>query len=68
MKALSIAIALLTGLLIVSTLICGLWIHSRPEPVDPSSITFHIKIAVASIVGTFAVIVLFLVQLNKHGF
>jgi hypothetical protein len=47
MKAMKTAVVILdvvTGLLIFSTLICGLWIKAQPE-VDPSSVSFHLGIA-----------------------
>lgn len=44
MKTALLILDVVTGLLIFSTLICGLWIKAQPE-LDPSSVTFHLGIA-----------------------
>ncbi len=44
MKTAILILDLVTGLLIFSTLICGLWIKAQPE-LDPSSVNFHLGIA-----------------------
>ena len=44
MKAAILILDVITGLLIFSTLICGLWIKAQPA-VDPSSVSFHMAIA-----------------------
>lgn len=44
MKTAILILDVVTGLLIFSTLICGLWIKAQPE-VDPSSVSFHMGIA-----------------------
>jgi hypothetical protein len=44
MKTALLILDVVTGLLIFSTLICGLWIKAQPE-VDPSSVSFHMGIA-----------------------
>ncbi len=56
MKTLVIGGAVLTVLLLASTIICGLWIKSH-APVDPSSLQFHMVIGIASaLVSTLTVI------------
>jgi len=63
MKTAVLILDLVTGLLIFSTLICGLWIKAQRE-VDPSSVSFHLGIAllttgfviVSLAVSTFAVL------------
>ncbi len=44
MKTAVVILDVVTGLLIFSTLICGLWIKAQPE-IDPSSVSFHLGIA-----------------------
>jgi len=44
MKTTVVILDVVTGLLILSTLICGLWIKAQPE-IDPSSVNFHMGIA-----------------------
>lgn len=44
MKTTIIILDAVTGLLIFSTLICGLWIKAQPK-IDPSSVSFHLGIA-----------------------
>ncbi len=53
MKTLFMSGAVLTGLMLASTVICGLWLKSH-QPVDPSSLQFHLMIALASLVLTIA--------------
>ena len=43
-------LAIGTILLLISTLICGLWMRSQPQ-VDPSSITFHIWLGILSVLA-----------------
>jgi hypothetical protein len=49
MKALRIVMRVVSITLLASTLICGLYLKGQPV-VDPSSIQFHMTIAVAGIV------------------
>jgi hypothetical protein len=44
MKTVVIVLDIVTGLMIASTVICGLWMKAQPT-VDPSSIGFHMGIA-----------------------
>jgi hypothetical protein len=44
MKMVVIVLDIVTGLMIASTVICGLWMKAQPE-IDPSSIGFHMGIA-----------------------
>lgn len=44
MKIVVLVLSILTGLLMFSTVVCGLWIKAQPE-VDASSISFHQGIA-----------------------
>ena len=54
MKTLEITLIALTALLILSTLICGLWINSAVENQTADSIRFHLQIGVASVILTLA--------------
>jgi len=62
MKTLTIILAVVSGLLMASTLICGLWMRSQPQ-VDPSSVTFHMGIALLTIVLSLATIVMAISQI-----
>jgi hypothetical protein len=44
MKTAVVILDVVTGLLLFSTVICGLWIKAQPE-IDPSSVSFHMGIA-----------------------
>jgi hypothetical protein len=52
MKTLEITLIALTTLLILSTLICGLWINSAVENQTADSIRFHLQIGVATVILT----------------
>ena len=54
MKTLEITLIALTALLILSTMICGLWIHSAVENQTADSIRFHLQIGVATVILTLA--------------
>ena len=54
MKTLEITLIVLTTLFILSTMICGLWIHSAVENQIADSIRFHLQIGVASVILTLA--------------
>ncbi len=49
--------AILTGLLVLSTLICGLWLQYSGKPVQKSDRTFHRNIALATTFCTLATLV-----------
>ncbi|KOF56757.1 MULTISPECIES: hypothetical protein [Clostridium] len=66
MKTISLITGLLTILLLLSTLICGLWIKSKGLTNDAGSLAFHTKIgATAVIFGTLSAILL-IIQVIKH--
>lgn len=65
MKTISIIIAAITALLLLSTLICGLWI-SKNSPADAGSLKFHMQISIASVLFGLATVVLLIIQsLNR---
>ncbi len=57
MKTLIVILSIVSGLLLLFTIICGLWIRSQAT-VEPSSLTFHLGIALAASAST--VLTLFL--------
>ena len=57
MKTVIVIMAVLSGLVMLSTMICGFWMRSQAT-VDPSSISFHMGIAVLGVLLTLATIVL----------
>lgn len=54
-----LAIFAIIGLL--STLICGLWIHKQPS-IDPSSIKFHMQIGIGSIILSVLTLILLMIR------
>lgn len=64
MKSISIIAASISILLLLSTLICGAWIHSHP-PVTPDSLAFHMKIGILSVVVSVISFILMLFQILK---
>ncbi len=69
MKTAALISSIATGLLMLSTMICGLWIKAN-DITDPGSLNFHVNSGIASVVFSF--ITLFLVirmlfRLKKEG-
>ncbi|MDP4145851.1 MAG: hypothetical protein Q8936_15420 [Bacillota bacterium] len=65
MRTISFIIAVITALLLLSTLICGLWIKSKNLATDQSALSFHMKIGVLSVAFGIITIILFIIQLLK---
>ncbi len=63
MRAFTIVIAILTMLLLFSTLVCGLWIGSNGG--DASSADFHRTLGIATVISSFVVCILALVAVRK---
>lgn len=61
MKTVLIIAAVLTGLLLFSTTVCGLWIRGQAN-VDATSIQFHMNIALVTVATTALSMGLALVQ------
>lgn len=65
MKTINLIIGIITGLLLLSTAICGFWIRAN-KITDISSINFHVTIGSVSIVfGMLTVIILIRLLLKK---
>lgn len=68
MKTTMIITAVLTGLLIFSTVVCGLWIKYSPEVEDlASSVNFHMLMGVLTAVASVVSVVIGLIAVNKLG-
>ena len=52
MKTLEITLIALSTLLILSTMICGMWIHSSVANQTADSIRFHLQIGIATVILT----------------
>jgi len=65
MKTLEITLIALTALFILSTMICGIWIHSAVENQTADSIRFHMQIGVASVILTLATLAVSFVRVLK---
>jgi fumarate reductase subunit D len=57
MKTFSLITAIITGLLLLSTLICGLWIRAN-KVTDASSLNFHMNIGIASVIFGLVTVIL----------
>lgn len=66
MKAISLVTASITILLLLSTLICGLWIKSHNLTNDIQSLVFHMKVGIASVIFGSASAILLVIQVMKH--
>jgi len=65
MKTLEITLIALTALFILSTMICGLWIHSTVENQTADSIRFHMQIGAASVLLTIATLTISFVRVLR---
>lgn len=65
MKIITIVIAVVAGLLLLSTLICGLWIKSKGLT-DISSLNFHMQIGIGSVIFGMISVVLLIAQTLKN--
>lgn len=50
MKGFAITVAILNLLLLFSVTMCGFWIHAQ-KVADPSSVDFHMKLGVVTVIG-----------------
>lgn len=62
MKIISLLIAIITGLLLLSTLICGYWIYSRSG--DAGAVAFHMKLGIASTIMGLITVVLLIIKIR----
>ncbi|HYE09895.1 MAG TPA: hypothetical protein VEF53_06935 [Patescibacteria group bacterium] len=60
MKIFSLIIAIITGLLLFSTLVCGLWIRAN-KVTEMSSLNFHMIIGIASVIFSFIAVILLVI-------
>ncbi len=68
MKTTMIITAIVTGLLLFSTVVCGLWIKANPGMEDiASSIKFHMFIGLLTVAASAVSVVLGLVAVNRLG-
>ena len=65
MKTIEISLIALTALLILSTMICGLWIHSAVENQTADSIRFHMQIGLATVILTLATLTVSFVRVLR---
>ena len=67
MKTILVISAVLTGLLIFSTVVCGLWLRYSGEPVEQSSLNFHMLIGLATALVAYLTVVLGVVSAFRGG-
>jgi heme/copper-type cytochrome/quinol oxidase subunit 3 len=63
MQVLSIIIAILTIILLLSSFLCGLWIKAKKIS-DKASLKFHMQLGISSVAFGLATAVLLLIQVN----
>lgn len=66
MRMLSMVIGILTVMLLLSTLICGLWIQSQNLVNNAGALAFHMKIGVVSVISGVIAAVLLIIQAAKN--
>lgn len=66
MKIISILTGIITVLLLLSTLLCGLWIKSHNLNNNTESLVFHTKIGVATVIFGLISTILLMLQVMKH--
>lgn len=64
MKIASIALSSLTILMVLSQLICGLWLQSQGA--DPGSLGFHVRFGIGTVVISLATIFVMLIFILKQ--
>ncbi len=64
MKVVAVVLSSLTILMALSQLICGLWIQAQ-HSVDPSSLSFHSRLGIATVVMAVATVAVMLVRVLK---
>ena len=64
MKVFSIITASITGLLLLSNLMCGLWIKAG-KATDVSSVSFHANLGIATVVFGVLSLVLLIILASK---
>ena len=64
MKILTMVLSVISILLMLSTLTCGLWLKAKGA--DPEGIAFHIKLAIPTVVVTLATFALLITSVLKQ--
>jgi hypothetical protein len=64
MRVLAVVFDVLTGILLLSTLICGAWIKAQPTA-DPGSIKFHMGISLLTAAFVVASLVIMTIAAYK---
>jgi uncharacterized BrkB/YihY/UPF0761 family membrane protein len=65
MKILTLISAIITTLLLLTTMICGLWLRANGID-DSGSISFHMNSGIASVIFCFITLILFSSYLFKN--
>lgn len=64
MKAATLISSIITGLLLLTTMICGLWIREN-NITDASSLEFHVTSGIASVIFSFITLILIVILLSR---
>lgn len=64
MKTASIILSSLTTLMVLSQLICGLWIRSQGA--DPGSLVFHTRFGIGTVILTLITLLVMLIFIFKR--
>lgn len=62
MKTVLIISAIVTGLLLFSTLVCGFWLRYSGEELTKSNLNFHMMVALLTALATTVTVVLAVVR------
>ncbi len=65
MKTITMIMAVLTGLSLFSTMVCGLWMRNSGVEIVESSLNFHLGVAVLTAILTVVTVVMALVQVYR---
>ena len=69
MKIATLISAIITALLMLSTMMCGLWIRAN-NITDPSSFDFHVNCGIAAVIFsliTLVMVIVMLARMKKRG-
>jgi len=65
MRLIEIIMIVITGILLFSTVVCGLWIRFSGQEVEVSSLNFHMILGILTAIATVITIILLLVNRSR---
>lgn len=67
MKNISLIAAILSGLLLFSQVLCGLWIRNAGKPADESSIRFHVMFGLLTVAVVAVTLVINMIAIYQRS-